>query len=246
MIDALLNSGRSAVQVIILGAGLDTLALRLQKQRKEQARHISIFEMDSGEPRDTKLFALSRLSMMRAHPLCHYATGATNLHFVESQLGNENWYAPLVSYKKAFNPMIPSIVVGEGLAYLSQKELSALLNTLRSEVMTPDSKLILSLSEPGYVSEQFAAHLQNEGNSNYEFALGPAHVPGFARKHHFDVEGKVFSSDLLQEVNQAMSDRLPLENYYVLGVRSPESRDKLDGLDIDAIPTLRAQVPCIS
>ena len=247
MIFAIQSQGKR-VQVVILGAGLCTLALCLRKQFSESG--VSIIEVDHGEQRDIKIEALLRLRSMGAHPLRyygHYVNGTNNLHFVNCNVALVNWHAQFSSNKNTFDRALPSIIVAERLMYTSQEEVVALLRTL-NEMMTEDSKLIFSLSECAQQTTEFYGTLHSGANEAHKFALPAADVPGFVSQF-FYVEGKVFSSDFLEQASEVMpqdkpSAKLPLENYYVLGVRGPRYQKKLDEEDdIYSIPTIRVRVP---
>jgi O-methyltransferase involved in polyketide biosynthesis len=246
MIFALQAKGKR-VQVVILGAGLCTLALCLRKQFGENG--VTIMEVDHGEQRDIKIEALLRLRSMGAHPLRyygHYVNGTSNLHFVNCNIAKENWHA-LFSSQKMFDKNVDSIIIAERLMYSSQEEVTSLLRTL-NEMMTEDSKFIFSLSECAQTTTEFYGSLHSGANESHKFALPASDIPHFVGQH-FYVEGKVFSSDFIAQANESAPQgnsaaKLPLENYFVLGIRGLRHQKKLeDENDIYAIPTLRVRVP---
>jgi len=235
------------VQVIILGAGLSTLALRLRKQFSEN--QVGIVEVDHGEQREIKIESLLRLRNMGAHPMRPYGqfvNGVNNLHFVNGNFAEENWITDFFTQKKTLAKNIASIVIAERFMYLSQDEAFALLARL-GELLTPDSKLIFGLSECVQKSSDFYNELHNGTNEAHRFALAPSDVPNFV-KDQFFVESKIFSHDFVKQANLAMDSdepqaKLPLEHYYVLGVRGSQQKRKLEEDDIQAIPTIRLKVP---
>ncbi len=254
LIEHLIHQRVKGVNVIIFGGGLDAFALRLQKQLSFHSDMLRIYDVDfPGELHETKQFALNRLSMMGAHPLCHYAKGAPNVYSIQCNPADEEWYTQLSSSRKGFDKSLPSIVIGDGFGNLSQKEMTTLLTSLKSEVMTDDSKLMLSFSEAGQISIPSLPHIHGETSDAYEFAINPTDVPVFMRKLGFQMEGKMLSDDLQQQALQDIkldeteqteaANQPPPENFFLMGVPQWTNVCKLDELDIRTVPDLKIDAP---
>lgn len=114
---------QDATQVVILAAGLDTRAFRL-----DWPQHCTVFELDQPPVLEFKQRVLNRID---ARARCDRRTVAVDLR--------EDWAAPLV--EAGFDPTRPTAWLAEGLLpYLSpaaEKNLVALVN----ELSAPDSSI---------------------------------------------------------------------------------------------------------
>lgn len=110
------NHHHGVTQYVILGAGLDTFALR----RKDLVKNLKIFEVDQPGPQAWKQ---ARLKELGFETLSH-------LHFVPVDFeANESWWEKLVS--SGFDPMKKSIFVSTGVSmYLTREANQATLKQL--------------------------------------------------------------------------------------------------------------------
>jgi O-methyltransferase involved in polyketide biosynthesis len=250
-IDRLINEGADGVNVIIFGGGLDAFALRLQKKRRHQAHQINIYDIDfPGEMQETKQFALNRLSVMGAHPLCHYAKGAPNLLSIKCDPADETWVSQLVASQKGFNKNQPSIVVGDSFGELTYDEVKTLLTTLKSEIMADESKLMLIFNAVNSTTPSLL-QLHSEAEEANEFAMNPTDVPVAMRKMGFQLEAKMLNNEIQQQVSECIdeeeAEQAPVtqlqENFYLMGIPQWANVCELDALDIHAVPSLKLQLP---
>lgn len=103
-------------QVVVLGAGLDTLAIRMA--RKHGA--VQFFEIDLPATQQAKLNVLEKIN----HPV------PSNCSFIKADLARVSLEEALHSRQK-FSPGIPSLVILEGvLMYLEENEVKLLFKAM--------------------------------------------------------------------------------------------------------------------
>jgi len=99
-------------QVVILGAGFDTLAFRLHGKNEG----VQFFEVDFPATQDVKKKALNK----RNFP-------GVNMNFVSVDFTQQDWSTELTSHH-SFKPNLPTVFIAEGvLMYLSELEVKRVL-----------------------------------------------------------------------------------------------------------------------
>ncbi|HVQ12429.1 MAG TPA: SAM-dependent methyltransferase, partial [Vicinamibacterales bacterium] len=144
--DALLNVVRdsSIDQVVILAAGMDARAFRLEWPRK-----VRLFEVDREDVFTHKEAVLSRL---KAKPSC-------DRRIVQHDLA-QPWAAALVG--AGFDPHQKTAFLAEGLLYyLDEAAVASMLDALRS-VSAPGSWLGLDVTNPEVLTSPFLATYLNK------------------------------------------------------------------------------------
>jgi methyltransferase (TIGR00027 family) len=107
---------RSARQVIVLGAGFDTLCLRLASQY----RHVSFIEIDHPNTQALKVQSLSKRGMR-----------PDNLNFISNDFMEKDLSAVLQD-SEGIDKKMPTLIIAEGvLMYLSEQVVENLFNTFR-------------------------------------------------------------------------------------------------------------------
>ena len=245
-------------QVVVLGGGYDTLALRLHLDYKK----IYFYEIDRGHTRDTKLSAVKELEILankrdktsqfssvgKTMSLANvYGNIGNNLYFLESDLSKENWYEELYACEK-FNKEKSTIVIAEGLTmYLTTKQVRALLQTLNNQVLSEGSLIITSFAQ-SIKSTQISTLLRAETNESYECFLNMTEVPTFVHENQFSVLGKVLTIDFQKQAENTAAlaavknspDCLAPENYYILQCTKNNSNAVKS---IKNIPDIKIKVP---
>lgn len=120
-------------QVVILGAGFDTLALRLHREFPR----IRFFEVDHPATQQVKREAVESRSML-----------AANINFICADLTEENWERALLSHPD-FQPQAHTLLIAEAvLMYLQPTHLDAIFKFLHKQ-MDRRSKILFTFMEPG-------------------------------------------------------------------------------------------------
>ncbi|GAC1656144.1 MAG: hypothetical protein NVS4B3_21590 [Gemmatimonadaceae bacterium] len=124
-------------QVVIIGAGFDTLALRLC----DTYPHVRFIEIDHPATQRVKQLAVTRRDD-------GHATGPIgNLHFIAADLSRKSLQTVL-SAVAAFSPDRPSTFVIEGLLmYLTDAEVAGMFTVLRA-VLHGHGRVVFSVIEP--------------------------------------------------------------------------------------------------
>jgi methyltransferase (TIGR00027 family) len=161
-------------QVVVLGAGLDTLAARLHRDFPA-ARFI---EVDHPATQRVKRAALE---------LCARAAG--NLHLLPVDF-TEQTLAQALAAHPAYRPDTPTLFIAEGvLMYLADRDVGALLDTVRSHG-GPRSRIAFTFLErtpdghiaDGRQSGLVTAWLRRRGEP-YRWALAPGAAKAFLDTH---------------------------------------------------------------
>ncbi|MEZ0089524.1 class I SAM-dependent methyltransferase [Streptacidiphilus sp. EB129] len=138
-LDDLLDAATAAGvrQVVLLGAGMDSRAYRLDWPAKTR-----LFEVDTAEPLE---FKESVLRAERAEPACERITVAVDLR--------DDWPAALLG--AGFDPGAATVWIAEGLLiYLPEEAVAVLLGRV-GELSAPGSRMGLTLGGRG-VLERFS------------------------------------------------------------------------------------------
>ena len=107
---------RNARQVIVLGAGFDTLCLRLT----EQYRQVTFIEIDHPNTQTLKIQSLSKRGKQ-----------PDNLHFISNDFMEKDLSAVLQD-SDSIDKKAPTLIIAEGLLmYLNEQVVGKLLNTMR-------------------------------------------------------------------------------------------------------------------
>ncbi|CAL8462346.1 g1879 [Coccomyxa elongata] len=118
-----------ARQVVLLGAGMDSRAWRL-----DLPEGISWFEIDRADVLNAKRKVLTEaqaLFSVDTNKGAKYPLRAAIYRACEADLGSEHWTERLIA--AGFDPSVPTVWVAEGLLpYLSEATVTALLNSARS------------------------------------------------------------------------------------------------------------------
>lgn len=165
---------QSKSQIVILGAGLDTRAYRLEYLKEQEH---SIFEVDF-----LKLIQYKEEVLEGENPYC-------KLVRLSIDLSRPNWKSHLI--KGGFSAEVPTFWILEGLVYYIKKDLAAELIRSIAELSTPDSELFVDLmvisrwfqQEQLYdekVSGPFARHLK--------WGIDMRSTPPFFKELGWDVE----------------------------------------------------------
>lgn len=227
-------------QVVILGGGFDTLALRLHKDYPET----EFFELDRGRTREIKLGAVRTLPYASVNE--HLRRLGDNIHFVEADLANHTWLNTL-TMQQQFSREKQTIVVAEGLTmYLSYEQILKLLNSVKY-LINNKGDMIVSFMEPTHHSSYISQMFRSEAKESYSYRLEEQHVAALAQKYGFQLIGKILSIDFqYQAGNKAAEmtylkspEKLALENYFLL--RSTEEfneKQEVEKMKVD-VPYVR-------
>ena len=119
-------------QIVILGAGFDTLALRLH----HEFPHVRFFEVDHPATQQVKRNASESRNML-----------GTNIHFIAADLTQKNWERALLS-QSDFLDQADTLVIAEAvLMYLQPDDLDAIFRFLR-EHTAQHSRFLFTFMEP--------------------------------------------------------------------------------------------------
>jgi methyltransferase (TIGR00027 family) len=130
---ALADTSVGARQVVIIGAGLDTLGARLALEGTVAGG--KVIEVDHPLTQSVKRRALAR-----------HARQSTNLELVELDLTARPLDATLRA-SSSFDPKLPTVFVAEGLLmYLAPEEVDAFFRTLR-DLAAPGSRVVFTFME---------------------------------------------------------------------------------------------------
>jgi len=119
-------------QIVILGAGFDTLALRLHREFP----HVRFFEVDHPATQQIKRRALESRFML-----------ASNITFIAADLTHESWERALLS-QSDYRDQAHTLVIAEAvLMYLQPNDLDAIFKFLR-EHTDQRSRFLFTFMEP--------------------------------------------------------------------------------------------------
>lgn len=126
---------RDRGQLVLLGAGFDTRAYRLPKERRVRA-----FEVDA-----PKTQAIKREVLARTH------IDASDVVFVSADFEREDWYAKLVA--AGFDPKVPALFIWEGVTmYLDRASVDSTLQKIASTA--PGSAVVFDY----FTTEPLSSH----------------------------------------------------------------------------------------
>lgn len=119
-------------QIVIMGAGFDTLALRLHREFP----HVRFFEIDHPDTQQVKRRASESRSLL-----------AANIRFIAADLTQESWERALLS-QSDFRGQADTLVIAEAvLMYLQPNDLDAIFKFLR-EHTDQHSRFLFTFMEP--------------------------------------------------------------------------------------------------
>jgi methyltransferase (TIGR00027 family) len=174
-----------AQQLVLLGAGFDSRAFRL-----EETRRIRTFEVDHPATQRSKR---ARLNLILKRP-------PENVHFVEVDFETDNLECKL--REASFDEKIPAVVLWEGVvSYLSESAVNANLLLLR-RLLAPDSRLILTYVHKGALdgsltfrgSRRWTSWVKRSGEP-FIFGFNPATLASTLTQFGFQLESDVSTAD---------------------------------------------------
>lgn len=203
-------------QVLIIGGGYDTLALRLH----QEFPGVQFIEADRGPTREIKLKALATLGNI----LPDFKQLGANLHYLECDLSRADWTQFLLN-QGFFSNQADSVVIAEGVTpYLTIADVNNLLAKLREEIMTDKSQFLVGFAGP---ASGLAAIVTNslikESGETYQCHITANQVPLYCAKSGFKISARALSTDLQRLAGnedvikyQDHPEKFAPEHYFVL------------------------------
>jgi methyltransferase (TIGR00027 family) len=160
-------------QVVVIGAGFDSLALRLSRRPEE----IVSIEVDHPATQDVKRRALAAI-----------ATSAGDLRLVAADLAAEA--LPDALSRARYDPTLKTLFVAEGLTmYLREEEVRALLGTFAHHAPS-DSRFVWTFMEPmgdGRIAfhgskRAFVDRWLRSRDEPFTWGIAPDRIEGFVRE----------------------------------------------------------------
>ena len=214
-------------QIIVLGAGLDTLALRIAK---DEATAV-FFEIDLPYTQQAKLQILNEAS--HAIP--------NNCIFKTLDLATTNLAAVLLS-DSHFNPKAATMVILEGvLMYLTESEVRTLFTDLHA-LITGDFTVIFGAISTPDTDKNHGVQITNfflrKGNEGTKWFCSGEDMPHFMDSLGYELQEwmpykklqSVYRSQ--KEINHICDD----ENYYVVSNKREDRKIASTPLSIEKIP----------
>lgn len=196
---------RGATQVVNLGAGMDTRAVRLPFPRG-----VTVYELDKPELFRVKEPILETMLRPDERALCTRRVVPVNFD------ANESWVEKLV--EAGFDRSAKAVFVLEGLTYyLSQKENEVVFAGAAS-VAAPGSSLVLDMVNGDFMREQNSWHLQDLRERGCGWLWGSNDPEGVLASHGF--AATVFDLDHLSVVRSRGVGKPPS----IRAVPSPRGR----------------------
>ena len=190
---------RGTRQIVVIGSGFDSLALRLAREFET----VGCFELDRAGTIALKQRALARARF----------EAPSHLRFVACDLG-ENTLQDVLSQQPAFDRTVPTFYVAEGLTmYLTEQENRALFSAVRacSEVQcTLAFTAIETLSTVGRPSALLRDKLLKRDKSRFSWCIAPADVDSYLRGVGLTLQS-VTTYQQLQSAFRTAPERLRLE-----------------------------------
>ncbi|MFW9903620.1 MAG: class I SAM-dependent methyltransferase [Candidatus Thorarchaeota archaeon] len=152
-------------QIVLLGAGLDTRAYRLEKLQVNQH---TIFEIDY-----PPVIEYKEVILKDEEPLC-------TLVRVSEDLSSPNWDSSLI--KNGFSIEIPAFWVLEGLAYYLEKEVFVSLLQTAAKMSTKTSRLFVDICVPILAELEFGPF-----TPYFKWGLEKKAVPSFFAANGWNV-----------------------------------------------------------
>ncbi len=174
-----------ARQLVLLGAGFDSRAFRL-----DETRHIRTFEVDHPATQRAKR---ERLKLILEPP-------PENVHFVELDFETDKLESKL--RHAGFDDKIPAVVLWEGVvSYLSESAVNANL-LLLSRLLAPYSRLILTYVHKGALdgsvtfrgSRRWTSRVRRSGEP-FIFGFDPAALANTLSQFGFRLESDLSTAD---------------------------------------------------
>jgi methyltransferase (TIGR00027 family) len=174
-----------ARQLVLLGAGFDSRAFRL-----DESRHIPTFEVDHPATQKAKRERLQRI--LERPP--------ENVHFVEVDFEKDNLELKLKA--AGFDEKVPAVVLWEGVvSYLSESAVNANLLVL-GRLLAPNSRLILTYVHKGALdgsgtfrsSRRWASWVKRSGEP-FIFGFDPATLANTLSPFGFQLETDLSTAD---------------------------------------------------
>ena len=161
----LMNGAR---QVIVLGAGLDTLAIRMAKNHAT----VGFFEIDLPHTQQTKIRILEQTNHAIPHN-CIFKSADLSQASLESVLCEE----------KTFDRNLPTLIIIEGvLMYLTENEVRALFTSLRSLFADNLTVVFGAMAAPdndGNLCLRITSSLLQRGGEATKWHCSSASMPAF-------------------------------------------------------------------
>lgn len=162
-----------ARQMVILGAGLDTLALRLE----EELRGMPCFEVDTPTVIDY------RRACIEAHRGLPEGVRLVAIDFEKERLDERLREA-------GYEPDVPSVFLAEGvMEWLPEQAVLALFALIRGRG-EGTSRFIFSFMPPTAHSDRRYAHIRDDNaqsGESWKFAISPHALPGFLHEQGFEL-----------------------------------------------------------
>ena len=174
-----------AQQLVLLGAGFDSRAFRL-----DETKSIATFEVDHPATQRAKR---ERLKLILEPP-------PENVHFVEVNFEKDNLELKLK--EAGFDEKIPAVVLWEGVvSYLSEPAVNANLLAL-SRLLAPHSRLILTYVHKGALDGSVTFRSSRRWNSwvkrsgePFIFGFDPATLANTLSQFGFQLESDLSTAD---------------------------------------------------
>jgi methyltransferase (TIGR00027 family) len=230
-------------QVVILGGGYDTLALRLHKKHLK----VNFFEVDKGLSQLIKKRAIEELEQNQHgnELLNKYEVLGNNISFVESDLNIENSLTEELLLN-GFDIYKKTIFIAEGLTmYLEENTLHNMLNEINKIISNSKSSLLISFREPRGTTLASQV-LRGRSDETYNSALMPETAPAEMYRMGYTIQKKVMFVDLqtqaknLIAVNKHKNNPNYTKEHYYLMVSKKEN-DQIK--DIKEIEDMAVEVP---
>ena len=205
--------GQGTSQVINLGAGFDTLALRIASAFPA----VQFIEIDRPATQKAKLDAL---------PHIHYDV-PSNAAFISSDLAQQE-IGQVFSSQSGFDPGKSTLVILEGvLMYLSESEVKKLFSDL-AQLCTASLTIVYGAIIPSEKRDALSVRLVNallrRGNEEPKWLCASRHMATFASGLGYRLKEWVAYRKLQEDAwSNAELEKLPKEdeNYYVIEKISP-------------------------
>jgi methyltransferase (TIGR00027 family) len=230
-------------QVVILGGGYDTLALRLHKKYPK----VNFFEVDKGLSQLIKKRAIGELEKgQHGNELLNkYEVLGTNLSYVECDLNIENNLTEELLLN-GFDIFEKTIFIAEGLSmYLEEKTLNRMLKDINEIISNNKSSLLISFREPRETTLASQA-LRGRSDEIYHSALMPETAPAEIHRMGYTIQKKAMFIDLQTQAKNMVAvlkhksnPNHTKEHYYLMVSKKENDQIK----DIKEIENMAVEEP---
>lgn len=194
-------------QIVILGAGFDSLALRLQREFPS----VAFFEIDHPATQQVKRETVSRDAAARL---------GENIAFLPCDLSVKGALRTTLEKTPFFRTAQKSLFVLEGLSmYLTEQENTELFSEIRA-LSAPGSRIIFGALEPP--KQQLSWLVRSVlawRKESYRWTIGAESVAAWLEKNRYRLSGTYLSVDLQQGFRSAAElkklAKQSMENYYL-------------------------------